>query len=107
MVPKGDLVSLTIPIFDSAIDLSHERCPNVVVGIIAAMRALEVGQILQVIATDLSAPSHITSWARQSGQKMVEMYQEGDQFVFYLQRCPEQAWQEVVSETAGAPETEE
>jgi len=96
-------VSLTTPIFDSVIDLSHERCPHVVVGIIAAVRALEVGQILQVIATDLSAPSHIAAWTRQSGQKLVEMYQEGDRFVFYLQRCPEPAWQRSVPEPVATP----
>lgn len=96
-------MSLTTPISDKVIDLSHERCPNVVVGVVAAVRALEVGQILQVIATDLSAPSHITAWARQSGQQLVEMYREGDRFVFYLQRCPEPAWQWALSEPAGAP----
>lgn len=96
-------MSSTTPIADSVIDLSHERCPNVVVGIVAAMRALEEGQILQVIATDLSAPSHIAAWARQSGQRMVEMYEEGDRFVFYLQRCPEPAWRRAGPKTAGAP----
>lgn len=91
------------PVPDSTIDLSHEQCPNVVVNIMVAMRALEVGQILQVIATDLSAPSHIAAWARQSGQQLVEMYQEGERFVFYLQRCPEPAWQWTLSEPSGTP----
>lgn len=103
MYLKGDLVSLTTPIPDNVIDLSHERCPNIVVGVIGAMRALEVGEILQVIATDLSAPSHIAAWSRQSGQKMIEMYREDDCFVFYLQRCPEPVWHRALAEAAGAP----
>lgn len=86
-------MSLTTPIPDSIIDLSHERCPNVLVKTIAAMRALEDGQILQIVATDVSASSHITNWARQSGQNLLEMYREGDRFVFFLERFREPAGQ--------------
>jgi TusA-related sulfurtransferase len=68
------------------VDLSDARCPNVVVGVIAALRQLEPGQVLQVFAADLSAPTNIAAWARQSGHMLLDMYAEGSGYVFYLQR---------------------
>lgn len=71
---------------EKTVDLSDARCPHVVVGVIVALRDLEPGQVLRVVASDLSAPSNIAAWARQSGHTLLEMYAEGSGFVFYLQR---------------------
>ncbi|MDT8307096.1 MAG: sulfurtransferase TusA family protein [Anaerolineae bacterium] len=75
-----------IPQPEMAINLCDARCPHVVIGIIAALRQLAAGQVLQVKATDLSAPSNISAWARQSGHRLLEMYEEDGCFVFYLER---------------------
>lgn len=69
------------------IDLSGLRCPNLVIAIITALKEMKHPQILQVIATDLSAPSNIAAWARQSGHTLLEMYEENGRFIFYLQRA--------------------
>ena len=69
------------------IDLSGKRCPHLVIAIMRAMDSLDNGQILQVIATDPVAPSSIAAWARQSGQSLLDMYEENNRFVFYLERA--------------------
>lgn len=74
------------PQAETTINLCDARCPHVVIGIITALRELAPGQVLQVKATDLSAPSNISSWARQSGHRLLEMYEENGCFVFYLER---------------------
>lgn len=68
------------------IDLSGLRCPNTVIATIRALETLQNGQLLQVIATDLNAPSNISAWCRQSSHKMVEMYEENGRFVFIIQK---------------------
>jgi tRNA 2-thiouridine synthesizing protein A len=75
-----------IPQVETTINLCDARCPHVVIGIIAALRQLVPGQVLQVRATDLSAPSNISAWTRQSGHRLLEMYEEDGCFVFYLER---------------------
>lgn len=75
-----------IPQPEIAINLCDARCPHVVIGIIAALRELAPGQVLEVRATDLSAPSNISSWTRQSGHRLMEMYEEDGCFVFYVER---------------------
>lgn len=77
---------LTTPTPQTTIDLSDRRCPHLVIAIIAALRALQQGQVLQVIATDPHAPTNIAAWSRQSGHTLLDMYLEDERFVFYLQR---------------------
>lgn len=79
---------LNTPSPHQKIDLSGKRCPHLVVAIVAALGAMESGQILEVIATDPVAPSSIAAWTRQSGHDLLDMYQQNDHFVFFLQRAP-------------------
>ena len=81
---------------DTILDLTDERCPHLLIAIITTMRALAPGQLLQVIATDLASPSHVTAWSRQSGQNLLDLYEENGRFIFWLQRMPAPEW-------AGAP----
>lgn len=71
-----------------ALDLCGLRCPHLLINVIAAIRSLEPGQKLQIRATDLNAPSSITAWSRQSGNELLDMYQEGNCYVFLLKRNP-------------------
>ena len=73
------------------LDLCGLRCPHLLINVIAAIRALDPKQHLLIRATDLNAPSSITSWSRQSGNELLDMYQEGDCFVFLLKRNPNDA----------------
>lgn len=69
------------------VELSDLNCPHLLIAVIQAITNLEPGQVIQVTATDLNAPSSISSWARQSGNLLLEMYEENGCFVFYLQRA--------------------
>ncbi len=68
------------------IDLSGLRCPNTVIGTIKALKEMEAGQILQITATDLNAPSNMTAWCRQSCHKLLELYEENGYFIFLIQK---------------------
>ena len=72
----------------NTIDLCGLRCPHLLINVIAALRSLAPGEKLRIRATDLNAPSSITAWSRQSGHKLLDLYQEGECFVFLLQRNP-------------------
>ncbi|MCO5204571.1 MAG: sulfurtransferase TusA family protein [Anaerolineae bacterium] len=77
---------------DKTADLSGLRCPHLLLAVIDLVRNLEAeyaqSQIasptLKILATDLNAPSSISSWARQSGCELADMYDENGTFVFIL-----------------------
>lgn len=79
---------LATPVSDQIIDLSGTRCPHLVFAIIGALNSMKGKQVLQVIATDPIAPSSVASWARQSGNTLLDMYEENDRFIFFLERAP-------------------
>lgn len=78
--------SLQTAVSDKTIDLSGQRCPNLVIGIIRALAGMENSRILQVIATDINAPSNIAAWSRQSEHQLIELYEENGKFIFYLRK---------------------
>jgi TusA-related sulfurtransferase len=77
------------------LNLTGSRCPQLLITIIETMRTMAAGEVLQIIATDLTAPSHITAWARQSDQKLLDLYEEDGCFIFWLQREPVAEWAEL------------
>jgi tRNA 2-thiouridine synthesizing protein A len=69
-------------------DFRDLRCPNLLIATIKVIEKLPPGQIVRVIARDLNAPSSLTSWTRQSGHTLLDMYQENADFVFLIQCEP-------------------
>lgn len=80
------MASLQTAVPDEIINLSGQRCPNLVIGIIRALAGMENGRILKIIATDSNAPSNIAAWSRQSEHQLIDMYEEDDKFIFYLRK---------------------
>jgi TusA-related sulfurtransferase len=80
------MASLQTAVSDKTIDLSGQRCPNLVIAIIKALDGMKNGRILKIIATDINAPSNIAAWSRQSEHQLVDMYAKDEQFIFYLRK---------------------
>lgn len=72
---------------DKVVDFGGLRCPHLVIAIIKALDLLRSGQVLQLSATDLHAPSNVVSWCRQSGHQLIDMYEEDGRFIFLIKRC--------------------
>ena len=71
---------------DMELDCSGMLCPMPVIKTAKAIKGIEVGQVLKMIATDAGAPSDIQAWSRQTGHALLESREEGGKFVFYLRR---------------------
>lgn len=71
---------------DITLDFRGLRCPNLLIAVIKEIETAQAGQVLRIAAADLNAPSSISSWTRQSGHTLLDMYQDGDEFVFLIQR---------------------
>lgn len=69
---------------DFICDLRGQRCPHLLITVIAEVRRRGGGVVLEISADDLNAPSSITAWARQSGCELLDMYDDGHTFTFLL-----------------------
>jgi tRNA 2-thiouridine synthesizing protein A len=71
---------------DKVLDCTGLLCPIPVIQTSQAIKQIEVGQILQMIATDPGAPPDMDAWARQTGHEMVDKTEEGGQYLFWFKR---------------------
>jgi len=71
---------------DKVLDCSGQLCPMPVVKVSKAIKEIQIGQILQRIATDPGAPPDMQAWTRQTGHEMIDSYQQDGKFIFYFRR---------------------
>lgn len=77
---------MTAPKPNKVLDCSGLLCPLPVVKTSKAIKEIEVGQVLQMIATDPGAPPDMEAWSRQTGHEMLESGEENGKFIFYFRR---------------------
>jgi tRNA 2-thiouridine synthesizing protein A len=71
---------------DQVLDCSGMLCPMPVVKTSKAIKTMEIGQILKMIATDPGAPPDMEAWSRQTGNELLRSIQDEGKFVFYIRR---------------------
>lgn len=72
---------------DDVVDARDLMCPMPVLATAKAMRLLEPGQVLKVLATDRGALSDIPAWADDTGNELVASDTEDGVLVFYLRKA--------------------
>jgi tRNA 2-thiouridine synthesizing protein A len=68
------------------LDCSGMLCPMPVIKTSKAIKEIEVGQVLKMIATDGGAPADMQAWSRQTGHALLESSEQGGKYVFYIRR---------------------
>ena len=69
---------------DKTLDCSGMLCPVPVIKTSKAIKEIQVGQVLQMIATDPGAPADMEALARQTGNELLDSHQEGGKYIFYF-----------------------
>jgi len=64
-------------------------CPMPIVKTAKAMKELEPGQVLKVMATDRGSLADVPAWAKSTGNDLLEQQEDGDTFVFFLRKGEE------------------
>ncbi len=67
-------------------DLKGLPCPMPVVKVSKGIKEIEVGQILEVIATDPGALTDFPAWARTNSNKILKTEQNSEIIKFYIKR---------------------
>jgi TusA-related sulfurtransferase len=68
------------------LDLRGLSCPLPIVRISQAFAGLPAGAVLEVLVTDRGALSDIPSWAKTTGNTLVEQDERGGAFRFVLRK---------------------
>jgi len=71
---------------DMTLDCSGLICPMPIVKMAKAIKQIEKGQVLQLIATDPGSPAVVEAWSRQTGHELLASETEGSSCVFFLRR---------------------
>jgi len=52
-----------------------------------AIDALDVGQGLQMIATDTASPADVKAWTDMTGHELLESEESGGKFIFLIRKA--------------------
>ncbi len=71
---------------DRVVDCIGMLCPMPIVKLAKEIKQLQVGQVLELIATDMGAPADIRAWSRQTGNELLDSHEENGRFIFFVRR---------------------
>ncbi len=72
--------------FDEELDATGLNCPLPILRAKKALGKLSSGQILHVIATDPGSVKDFDSFAKQTGNELLESGEEGGKYSFYIKK---------------------
>ena len=73
---------------DLTIDTSGKCCPLPILEIAKAIRRVDVGGIVLLVATDPAVEEDLRHWCSSSGNQLLALHREGGQYWGYVKRLP-------------------
>ena len=73
--------------FDKELDARGLNCPLPIIKTKKALNDLGSGQVLKVTATDSGSVKDMESFAKQTGNQLLESGQEAGAYVFFLKKA--------------------
>ena len=71
---------------DKVLDLKGLLCPIPIVRMAKAIKEVEVGQLIEAVATDPGVMADIPAWCRSTGNELVSLEKLDKQFHFVVRR---------------------
>jgi tRNA 2-thiouridine synthesizing protein A len=80
------LAEPVIPTADEVLDCTGLACPLPVVKTSQAIKKIEPGQMLELLATDPGVEPDMQAWSRRTGNELLSISKEGDVFHILIRR---------------------
>ncbi len=74
------------PAADQRLDCQGLLCPMPVIKIAKAIKTLQVGQVLEMLATDPGAKPDMEAWTKQTGHELVSYREADGVYIFHVRR---------------------
>ena len=69
-----------------SLDFKGLLCPMPVVKIAQAMKQVQIGELVEAVATDPGVTAYIPAWARTTGNELVSLEKQDKVFKFVVKR---------------------
>jgi len=69
-----------------SLDTSGKCCPMPMVDSNKAMKKMQAGEVLEIIATDSGTQNDIPSWCERTGNELLLSEEEGNIFKYYIKK---------------------
>jgi tRNA 2-thiouridine synthesizing protein A len=76
-----------MPQADQELDARGLNCPLPILRTKKAIKELDSGQVLKVVATDPGAVKDFEAYCSQSGDELVEHSEDNGEYTFYLKKA--------------------
>ena len=76
----------SLPTADQVLDCTGMACPLPVVKTSQAIKKIEPGQVLELIATDPGVEPDMHAWSRRTGNELLSISKEADVFHILIRR---------------------
>ncbi|MDH3377222.1 MAG: sulfurtransferase TusA family protein [Gammaproteobacteria bacterium] len=73
--------------FDQELDARGLNCPLPILRAKKALKDIEGGQVLRILATDPGSVKDFEAFARQTGNELLASSEEGGEFHFFLKKA--------------------
>ncbi len=78
---------ITRNVITSTVDARGQSCPGPLVTLHRALKETERGDILELLATDPGSKSDVPSWARLSGNELIDSAEEDGVFRYLIRKA--------------------
>jgi tRNA 2-thiouridine synthesizing protein A len=68
------------------IDTSGQCCPVPMMESNRAIKTMQPGEVLELIATDIGARMDIPAWCQRTGHKLLHVDEDGKTFRYYVRK---------------------
>jgi TusA-related sulfurtransferase len=77
---------MTRPEYVLSVDCRKMSCPLPILKTKKAIGTIEIGQILEMVATDPGSVADMKAWSRQTGHELVYRDEQDKDYFFYVKR---------------------
>jgi len=74
-------------VITTVVDAQGLSCPMPIVKAAQAVRGLQSGQLMEVLATDPGSVKDFAAWSRSTGNELVEQHADSGVFHFVIRRA--------------------
>ena len=71
---------------DVTVDCYGLQCPMPIIKTAQAMKTMQVGQVLELVATDAGVEKDIPAWCGKTGQEFLGLEKDGDTYRVYIKK---------------------
>jgi len=71
---------------DQVLDCRGMQCPVPVIKTAQAIKTIDSGQVLELLATDPGVEPDMKAWSTRTGNELLKIEKEGDVFHVFLRR---------------------